>query len=500
MARYVLKTLGCKANLYDSQQIEVDLQKRGWLPSPQSENEDIELCIVNSCTVTDEADRQTRKLAERLARENPKAKVIVTGCAAEVGPEALAHSPGVHFVVGNQNKDQFVPMVLEGLQRISEGPAISVSESAVGSDILNKASPILGKVQSYSQILSRHPMDREWPMVENSFHTPPTELHGYSEKTRAFLKIQEGCNAFCTYCIIPYGRGPARSPRPREMIEQVRQLVGQGIREVVITGTNIGDYGMDWHSGPGAAHPALGDLLEMILEETSLERLRVSSLDPTEITPQILELMRKNPRFCPHFHVSLQSPHSRILRLMKRKYSYEHVRDCLLQIAEIPAPPGGAFVGMDVITGFPGETDEEFQWGVEALSHLPWSRLHVFPYSERQGTPATRLPNPVRQQVRVERARTLNRLSLERLTEKYRSVLENCRVQNQTLDTVLTERASGVKARENWLSGYTSNYLKVMIPPVQGQQDWERNELVSVTPLEVMVDSKANDVALVCRG
>jgi threonylcarbamoyladenosine tRNA methylthiotransferase MtaB len=231
----------------------------------------------------------------------------------------------------------------------------------------------------------------------------------------------------------------------------------------------------------------------MILEETSLERLRVSSLDPTEITPQIISLMERNPRFCPHFHVSLQSPHSRILKLMKRKYGFEEVKACLDRIAQISGPAGGVFVGMDVITGFPGETEEEFEWGVQTLSALYWSRLHVFPYSERTGTPATRLPGSVPQHIRVQRSRRLNQLSLERMTSYYRNILNPASSETLVLDSVLLER----KGEGSWVAGYTPNYLRVLIP---AESAVERNQMISVQPLDIMVDSKAQDVAFVARA
>ena len=477
MGQYVLRTLGCKANLYDSQLIETELQSKGWTAktsgSSKGDLEGAEVCIINSCTVTDEADRQTRKLATRLARENPNAKVIITGCGAEVNPESYLQVKGVHSVVGNQNKPELVDLILAS------------NPTSIDSHILKPQ--ILGTTKNYKGTLSKHPEDRLWPTPEQSFVTPPVHLNGESGKTRAFLKIQEGCNSFCTYCIIPYGRGPNRSLRPRDLIEQVQSLVGQGIREIVITGTNIGDYGTDWDSDP-----QLGNLLEMILNETSIERLRVSSLDPTEITPQIFALMESNPRFCPHFHVSLQSPHSRILKLMKRRYGFDEVKACLERISKIKTDHlGGPFVGMDVITGFPGETDEEFDWGFQALTSLPWQRLHVFPYSERTGTPATRLPNTVPQHVRVQRAKRLNQLSLDRMTDHYRSVLQQAQLQQISISSLLLEK----KSKTGWISGYTPNYIRVQIASKNEQTD--RNQSISITPIDLMIDRSAGDVALV---
>jgi threonylcarbamoyladenosine tRNA methylthiotransferase MtaB len=479
MSSYLVKTLGCKANLADSQLVEKALQEKGWRPG--LDDSPVELCIINSCTVTDEADRQSRKWAARLAKDHPNAKILITGCGAEVDPEGMARSQGVDWVVGNQNKDQMVELILDSASKLS-------------SDILNQS--VLGTTKTYKELLSKHPIDREWPAIVDSFQPPPVHLEGHSDKTRSFLKIQEGCDSFCTYCIIPYGRGPSRSLPVSESVAQVKQLVEQGIREVVLTGTNIGEYGSE-----AGSVPRLGELIGVILKETSLERLRVSSLDPTEITQEILDLMGLDARFCPHFHVSLQSPSSKILRLMKRRYSYEHVKECLEKIAELSSHLpvnsrgermiGGVFVGMDVITGFPGETDEDFQWTVNALSTLPWTRLHVFPYSERKGTPAVRLPGSVPQRVRVERTRILNRLSMERLQAHYRGVLNELYPCSGSLSSVLVEKSS----EGRWQAGFTPNYLRVLWSGASSS----RNELISVQPRELMIDSNGNDVALVAE-
>lgn len=499
---YVLKTLGCKANLYDSQLIEVELQRKGWRPMPDAASGRADaaasplLCIVNSCTVTDEADRQSRKLASRLGRENPAARVVVTGCGAEVDPERLARSQGIHYVVGNQDKPRMVELILEKL----------ASEAAGRPDLAEAAGgEVLGGVSGYAEMLSRHPIDREWPLPEASFIAPPAGLEGHAGKTRAFVKIQEGCNSFCTYCVIPYGRGPSRSLRPREALAHARALVDQGVREIVITGTNIGDYGADWGMDP---ERALAELFELVLSESGLERLRVGSLDPVEISPSLVSLMARDPRFCAHFHVSLQAAHPRILRLMKRKYGLAQVRDCLRRISELPGQP---FVGMDVITGFPGETIEEFEAGYEELASLPWSRLHVFPYSERAGTPATRLPGSVDPGERTRRARMLNALSLSRMRSHYE------RAGDAPLQGILLERpqkrapegASAMAGLDSgadkgaedivWANGYTANYLRVLVPMRSERAEALRNQLVSAQPLGVVTDSAAGEASFVAR-
>jgi threonylcarbamoyladenosine tRNA methylthiotransferase MtaB len=321
-------------------------------------------------------------------------------------------------------------------------------------------------------------MDRDWIEPEKAFETPPTGL-----STRAFLKIQEGCNSFCTYCIIPYGRGPSRSLSPRELIEQVKSLVRSGVREIILTGTNIGDYGTDWES-----EPQLAMLLKMILKETDLERLRVSSLDPTEITAEIFELMLEEPRFCPHFHVSLQSASDRVLKLMKRRYGVAQVESCLRKIAEIP----DTFVGMDVITGFPGETDAEFKKTLQVLESSPWSRLHVFPYSEREGTPATRLGEVVPKAERARRAKILQDLSLKRLEKTYQ------RYAHQLLKGVLLERARAPHGYlGEWLAGYTPNYLRVFVP---ASENARRNDLVDVRVGDAVLEAASGDAYFIAAS
>ena len=479
MNRYLVKTLGCKANLYDSQLIEAELQKRGWLPLQNSEEADQLVCVVNSCTVTDEADRQSRKTASKLSRDYPKARVVVTGCAAEVDPERIANSVGIHYVIGNRDKPQLVDLILKKFELPLQYEAKSGGE-------------VLGQVETYSELLSRHPMDREWIEPAQAFQTPAVGFGDASGMTRAFLKIQEGCNAFCTYCIIPYGRGPSRSLRPRELIAQVKELTARGIRELVITGTNIGDYGTDWSESV-----ELPFLLKTIFSETTIERVRVSSLDPVEISPELLELMRTEPRFCPHFHVSLQSASDRVLKLMKRKYGSAEVIRCLETIAKLSAPAGGAFVGMDVITGFPGETEKEFEETLNRLEQLPWHRLHVFPYSERAGTPATRLPKSVPPSERARRAKILSALSLARLTARHEETLALLRAKSQPLENVLLEKVlhgPGGGAPGEWLAGYTPNYLRVFLPKHHGLS---RNQLIQVNVQSITINSASGDVAFV---
>ncbi len=480
--KYLVRSLGCKANIVDGQSIEKALQLRGWTPA--EDEHDASLCIVNSCTVTDEADRQSRRMASRLASRNPDACVVITGCSAEVDPERLAGTRGVRYIVGNSDKPRIVDLLLSKI------------ESGQASAPRDKAS-ILGQVRGYDEMISRHPMDREWPSAEAQFPRGMVLDEGNTLRTRSFLKIQDGCNSFCTYCVIPYGRGPSRSQPPEQVIEQVRGLIDRGVREIVLTGTNIGDYGADW----GEELPngvKLAQLTRRILVETSLERLRMSSLDPTEITQDLIEQsLEFKGRLCPHFHVSLQSPHSRVLRAMKRRYTLVEVERCLEAIrSRLP----NAYVGMDIITGFPGETLEEFEQSCAHLERLPWTRLHVFPYSERAGTPATRLAGAVPVAERQRRARVLLELSRKRQRSHFErrwaetgGILEHVLIERP----MQTSLAHDEPEAEFW-PGYTLDYLRVLAARQSPSEDlW--NALTRVRILRLVEDPRNQDIAFEVR-
>ncbi|MBI3535736.1 MAG: MiaB/RimO family radical SAM methylthiotransferase, partial [Deltaproteobacteria bacterium] len=347
MKSYLIKTFGCKANYFDSQFIESELVKHGWTKASfeHPKTEEVSLCIVNTCTVTDTADKQSVKTVKKLSTLYPQAKILVAGCSAEVNPEKY-HKKN-NFILGNKGKNKII-------------------------QTLNRDFHPVG-VQEF---LSRHPMDREWPLVQDTLFPPEFIYKDSTARARVFLKIQEGCNAFCTFCIIPYGRGPSRSLAIADVISYINSLVQNGTKEIVLTGTNLGDYGKDW-----AKQSKLLELLQTICSETKLERLRVSSLDPLDINSKMLTWARTAPKFCNHFHVSLQSPCSKILKLMKRKYTAQDVHKSLCSISKLADNVvGGVFIGMDIITGFPGETEQDFDWTVHALEYLPWTRLHVFPY------------------------------------------------------------------------------------------------------------------------
>jgi threonylcarbamoyladenosine tRNA methylthiotransferase MtaB len=434
--------------------------KQGW--NPTQDPAEADFVVVNSCTVTNEADLQSQKMVKEALKKNPNSKVIYTGCAAEVDPELALKIPGVAAVIGNQNKDQAAKLIAEYIHESSK-PVI------------------LGSVSNYSELVSRHPTEREWAMPDSAMDEVLKLNPEHSTyRTRVFIKIQEGCNSFCTYCIIPYGRGPARSLPVETILKNVEELVSSGIQEIVLTGTNIGDYGIDW-----AGSSQIDALIETILTQTSLRRLRVSSLDPTEISERMTQLMEENERFCPHFHLSLQNIQPKILKMMKRKYGEAEAQSIMNRFANMKRKP---FVGVDYIIGFPGETDEEFKEGLEKLKHLYWSRLHVFPYSERNGTPATRFPGSVPVSERKKRAKILQELSLDRLVSTYRGE------QRKTFlpDVLLECRVKGPDGTTHWISGYSPDYQRVILPLKEGSD--LQNQIIDVRVSQWVIDRQAGEV------
>jgi threonylcarbamoyladenosine tRNA methylthiotransferase MtaB len=469
MKKVVVKTLGCKANWVDSQELAskfiadgyqvYDSEKSATENNSENKNE-VEICVVNSCTVTDEADRQSRKLATKLKKLYPNSKVIMTGCSAEVDPLALSKVTGVDHVVSNRAKSA------QGLQHWLGNN----SENAI----------------QYSQMNSVHPMDREWPDVG---FTSSGSLFEDNLRTRHFLKVQEGCNSFCTFCVIPYGRGPSRSMTPVQVISKINDAVTSGFQEVVLTGTNLGDFGSQ-----GSVKGKIEDLeslVEAVLRGTRLQRLRLSSLDPKELSPKLTRLVEVySDRLCPHFHVSLQSPLTPILRGMKRGYNQEEVSECLQRIAALKiVTPGGPYVGMDIITGFPGETDELFEETIRVLESMQWQRLHVFPYSERTGTPATRMKGSVDRSVRKQRAKRLIELSNKRLQVWAERFLNFDRIENVLLEGKTSDRSVVV--------GHTPNYLRVSIELPKGiAASTVANQLVTVCPKSLRFNSASGEVEI----
>ncbi|HEY7318294.1 MAG TPA: tRNA (N(6)-L-threonylcarbamoyladenosine(37)-C(2))-methylthiotransferase MtaB [Candidatus Binatia bacterium] len=358
--RIAITTLGCKINQYDSAVIRSRLEGNH---SFVSFEERADCYIINTCTVTDRADWEARHLVRRAKRLNPEAKILVTGCYAQVSPAEVARVPGVDYVVGlNRMEDlvRFIDLPKEGDARI-----------AVSDVKKERGVPVLG-----TRALPGH--------------------------TRAFLKIQEGCNYSCTYCIIPAARGLSRSVTPRRVLEQVRVLADAGYREIVLTGIHLGGYGQDLKPKVD-----LTALLEMIAQSGLIPRLRLSSLDPREVPDHLLDLMADADVICPHLHICAQAGDDEILKSMRRNYDGAYYRELLMKARDrLPE----AALGSDIIVGFPGETDQAFDRALEFFAALPLTYFHVFPYSIRRGTVAASLPNHVGAEVKKSRARRMREL------------------------------------------------------------------------------------------
>ncbi len=370
MRRFFVQNFGCRASQADGAAVEGLLRARGL--EAAAEGAAAEVVVVNTCTVTAAADEDARKAIHRLHRANPSAHIIVTGCYAQRSPEELARVPGVALVVGNTHKDQIARL----LDRI-EGREEYHGEVVAG-DIRDQAAFLSAPVEDAS-----------------------------GDRSRPNLKIQDGCNNPCSFCIIPAVRGPSRSMPEEEVLRQVRQLSDR-YAEIVLTGINLGRWGRERGFAPGRR---LHHLLRRILDETPVRRIRISSVEPMDWSDELIELMASSERIAPHVHMPLQSGSGPVLRRMKRRYRVRHYEDRLLSAARLM--PEAAF-GADVMTGFPGETEAEFEETLRFVSRMPFTYLHVFTYSERPGTPAASMEGRVPWEVRKERTRRLRQLAAEK--------------------------------------------------------------------------------------
>lgn len=404
MLRVAITTLGCKVNQYDTATIADRLQADGHRLVPFSDSADV--YIVNSCTVTNQADAESRQLARRAKRANPSARIIMTGCYAQVNPHAVAKMQEVDHVVGLNRLDDLLRAVSAQLeQRIAVSNLRTVGRVGVET---------LGAVT-------------------------------FSGQTRAFLKIQEGCDLFCTFCIVPMSRGKSRSVPPRVVLEQLDRLAEQGFQEVVLTGIHLGGYGEDLDPPVN-----LTWLLEAIEERRPVPRVRISSIDPHEFNEELLRLLSRAEILCPHLHIPMQSGNDTVLTRMRRRYDTALARDVLVRLRE--ALPYAA-LGTDFIVGFPGEGEAEFVRSLSFLAESPFTYFHVFPYSVRNGTTAAKYDDKVPQPVIEERARLVRKLGAQKKATFARNFI------GQNLP-VLFENTRDKSTKQ--LKGYSRNYLRVL--------------------------------------
>ena len=403
--KIALATLGCKVNQYESTALQEDLKKKNFSLVPFNSLADI--YIINTCTVTAFSDVQSRQLIRRAHRTNPQARIVVTGCYAQIAFDDIAAIEGVSFVVGNDQKNR-IPSLLQA-------------------EIDNTPHIFAGDISQQTEFL-RMP------------------LATFGSRTRAFLKIQDGCNSFCSYCIVPYARGKSRSMTAVEVIKAAAVLVSEGYQEIVLTGIHLGNYGHDLTPATN-----LTELLQTMANQRWKTRIRLSSIEPRELTPGLLDLFAYNDFFCPHLHVPLQSGDDKILGLMKRDYDSRFFRQL---IENICARFSNMAIGTDVMVGFPGEGEKEFANTLKLLSDLPVAYLHVFPYSERLGTIAQKIEPKVPAKIKKERALVLKNLSAQKRQEYA------VRFSGKKL-SVLVESTKDKKT--GLLRGFSQNYLPFLL-------------------------------------
>lgn len=407
---YLFYTLGCKLNFAESGGLGKQMQQAGYQQVKAGREPDV--CIINTCTVTRTAEQKCRQNIHRLIRKHPEAFIVVTGCYAQLRAAELAAIPGVDLVLGTDQKMD----ILQHLQ-----------------------SRKLEKAQVFSG--------------------PNTEIHRFypacarGDRTRYFLKVQDGCDYFCTYCTIPFARGRSRNISIEDTVRQAREVAAEGGREIVLTGVNIGDFGK-------SSGEKLIDLLRALDEVEGIERYRISSLEPDLLSDEIIEFVAASTRFVPHFHLPLQAGSNEMLRLMHRRYNRE---DFASRVAKIRQSLPGAFIGVDVIVGMRGETQERFDESRSFLEGLDLSQLHVFSYSERPGTQALKIQPAVSSFELKRRSEILHSLSEAKRLQFY-----NARRGEQAV--VLFEKGK----KNNLIHGYTENYVRVEAP---WRNDWENRSI-----------------------
>jgi len=451
---FYVENFGCRATQADGAALERDLLEVGLtraLATAQAE-----LVVLNTCTVTTSADHDARATIRRIHREIPGARIIVTGCYAQRAPDELASLPGVALVVGNSHKSElahiaveraaFVP--LSALETQLNGGARFFADGKASAEI------IVGDIFAHTELTA----------------APVFEADLGSEKTRPNLKVQDGCNNRCSFCIIPFVRGKSRSLKLEQVLASVRQLVASGYREIVLSGINLGRWGRDFapqvSEAPAAERLRFVDLLRAILAGTAVEKIRISSVEPMDWTNEVIELVASSPRICKHAHVPMQSGSDKILRKMHRKYRPWHYADRIERIRR--AMPDAA-IGADVMVGFPGESDDDFEQTRALIERLPFTYLHVFTYSSRPGTPSAEMP----EQVPVQVARERNRVLRELIAQKKSAFMES--FVGREVEAITLTHFDG-----EFTEALTDNYLKLRMYGQHGSNQWIRTSIHAV--------------------
>lgn len=412
MSSVAFYTLGCKVNFYDTEAIWQLFKNDGYDQVDFEQTADVYL--INTCTVTNAGDKKSRQIIRRAVRKNPDAIIAVTGCYAQTSPAEILDIPGVDLVVGTQDRDKLMTYV-EQIQKERQP--------------INAVRNIM-KTREFEEL----------------------DVPNFTGHTRAFLKIQEGCNNFCTFCIIPWSRGLSRSRDPQSVVAQAKQLVASGYKEIVLTGIHTGGYGDDLENYD------LSDLLMDLDKIDGLGRIRISSIEASQIDEKMLNVLQNSSKMCRHFHIPLQAGSNEVLKRMRRKYTIEEYAKKIKMIREFM--PDVA-ITTDVIVGFPGETDEMFTEGYEAMKAIGFSEMHVFPYSQRTGTPAAKMEDQVDEEVKHARVHELIELS-----EKMQLEYANKFISEEVY--VIPERDDKGVAGDGYAMGFSDNYIQVRF---QSEQD-----------------------------
>ncbi|RLB82888.1 MAG: tRNA (N(6)-L-threonylcarbamoyladenosine(37)-C(2))-methylthiotransferase MtaB [Deltaproteobacteria bacterium] len=406
MKSFTITTLGCKVNRYESEAISEQLVDQGWHLIDKGARAN--LCIVNTCTVTGKAAMQSRQAVRKAIRTHPGALMVVTGCYAQIAPEVFSALPGVHFVVGHTFKDRIARLASPNKDH---GPAMILVED------LSAPCPF-----------------QDLPITR------------FGNRTRPFVKIQDGCDAFCAYCIIPYARGRSRSLRPEVVVKRIRELKAQGYAEVVLCGINCGRYGQDLTPAT-----SLCGLMQLIDGPQGVERLRLSSIEPTELSEALIDQLATSKHICPHLHIPLQSGDDEVLKSMNRPYTSKFYRDLVHHIMNVMPD---AAIGVDVLVGFPGETDRAFENTCRLIEQLPIAYLHVFPFSRQKGTSAQGLANQVPPETIKKRCQYVRAIGETKRRKFYEKAI------GLALEVLIEGRRDRVTG---FLKGLTRNYIPVLL-------------------------------------
>lgn len=433
MKNVALHNLGCKVNSYELEVMQQKLQEKGY--NIVSFDEAADIYIINTCTVTNIADRKSRQMLHRAKQKNPSAVVVAVGCYVQSGLDAIEKDDSIDLAIGNNRKKDIVEILEEYLTS-------RVDKTLGGTTVLD---------------------------IDHTYDYEEMQLKQTAEHTRAYIKIQDGCNQFCSYCAIPLARGRVRSRRAEDVLREIQGMVAAGYREVVLTGIHISSYGIDFDDERKQGSSKLIDLVEQIHAVQGLERIRLGSLEPRIITEKTAERLAALPKLCPHFHLSLQSGCDTTLKRMNRHYttgeyceSVEHLR----RVFDHPA------ITTDVIVGFPGETEEEFQQTQEFLANIGFYEMHIFKYSRRNGTAAAKMPDQVSEEVKADRSRTLFELEHRQSREFRRRYIGKDA-------EVLLEETKNIQGEAYYL-GHTKDYVKLAIPQNGTKTGSGRLETVAV--------------------